>query len=208
MQNEDRNRWKKPLLALTSILGVTAVVTLAGWTVNTYLKGTFQTAQYSAFQASLDGGTTWLTYDKTATVNGGAAGSLVFTAPTGGISASTPAYIPFELRSGANTTANVMVSMKGAATGTAPNDGTGVLFDVVTLAAGTTTCNATTIAAGTVVGSGVTVNPSVATTNKITLTPGGVSAGPVVNLCMKVYTDANAVENTTHNIEWTLTGTP
>ncbi|MDX2356182.1 SipW-dependent-type signal peptide-containing protein [Dietzia sp. PP-33] len=89
---ESRLRKRKAVLAGGVVLGLGATMTLAAWTDDVWVSGSFSAGKFNV-QGSVDAGATWNEYNTS-----GSAGTLPFTVPVTAMSPGDSVFAPLHLR--------------------------------------------------------------------------------------------------------------
>lgn len=109
-----RLRKRKALLAGGAVLGLGATMTLAAWTDDVWVSGSFTAGKFNV-QGSVDSGVTWTEYNTS-----GTAGTLPFTVPVTAMSPGDSVFAPLHLRVDPSANSyNAAVTVPTAPTGPA-----------------------------------------------------------------------------------------
>lgn len=192
-----KSRKVKALLAGGLVLGVGAAVTLAAWTDQEWVGGTFNTGTFNV-QGSTDGAE----YSDHET-SGTAADLTVNLAGAANLSPETTIAMPYAMRIGAGTTYDATVTLTAAAgEGTAE---AALTYEILSLA-DFATCAADVT--GTEIVPAGTALDAVAGAASFDLDMGTEAiAGAPVNLCFLVTADDTLAEETGATAMWNFTAT-
>ena len=184
------NRKKtQAIVAIASVLGISAVATLAAWTYNSYVKATVSAGTFTGVEVSLDG-SSWSDPQNTGgTVNFNfatpAEGALV---PGGSVSNA------FGLRTKSGTNLIVPTQIKAPV---APGDAPGLTYEAYTT--NTFGCSGTVVTQLIPTGSSLT-SGTASTTFKLPAYVNASDSG--VNICIKVTADDTLVEGAAPVVQW------
>lgn len=114
---QSRGRKRKALLAGGVVLGLGATMTLAAWTDDVWVNGSFKAGTFNVQGAVNSAGTDWLEY------NSSAGGGLIFAVTPAAMTPGQSVYAPLNLRVGPNVSeynAKVTVATAPAVPATGP----------------------------------------------------------------------------------------
>lgn len=196
--SSQKSRKVKALLAGGLVLGVGAAVTLAAWTDQEWVKGTF-----SAGNFNVEGSTDGSTFAEHESVD--KAASLSFQLNPTNLTPGDIVAAPFVLRNAAGSTYPAEIRLSsGTATGTATANLSYKIVEVADAAA----CTANAVGTSTFVDTtdfGATPTSSPLTLPMGTATPS--AAGTATTLCVQVTAKASLKELETANAEWLFSAT-
>jgi len=195
-QRRWRGRRIKAMLAGGLVLGVGAAITLAAWTDNEFITGTFTAGQFN-LQGSTDG----TDYDDHPSADDAAV--LSFSTPFDNLAPSETVYAGFWVRLAAGTTTPAQLQLVGfAGTGTANSE---LSYAIYAIAAGAT-CDAAT-ASGTAIATGTLADTTATSTTVSLAAPVAPDAGAAQQLCFAVTSSADLAQDSTATGTWQFTAT-
>ncbi|HAY44160.1 MAG TPA: hypothetical protein DCY59_11755 [Micrococcaceae bacterium] len=192
-----KSRKVKALLAGGLVLGIGTAVTLAAWTDQEWVGGTFNSGSFNV-QGTTDG-TEYFEHE----TSGAAADLTVELAGADNLSPETTIAMPYAMRIGAGTTYNATVTLTSSAgEGTAEG---ALTYQILSIADFATCDNDVT---GTEIIPAGTALDAVAGTASFNLAMGTEAvAGTPVNLCFLVTADNTLTEGATATAQWNFTTT-
>jgi len=194
--SSQKSRKVKALLAGGLVLGVGAAVTLAAWTDQEWVKGTF-----SAGNFNVQGSPTGSNYADHETSENAA--TLTFEVNPENLSPSDVVAAPFALQSAPDSDYAASVKLTAATAGEGAENLTYQVIQVADIASCTPTATGTEVLpAGTAIDS-----VEGATAFTLPKSADGVLPGDTTTLCFKVTAGDGLVEGQVTNTQWTLTAT-
>lgn len=191
-----KHRRQRAIAATSAVLGVTAALTLAGWTVTSYLAGAVTTGNITGIEIRNTSTGTWTSVSAATSAN---ALSLTFPTSDPYLVGGDAVYSEFEVRTKAGTQLPIPLTITQTTTGVT----TGLSYELFTVATPACTSSSVPVVSLAASGTSFSANP----TGSVTLAAAtSGAAGPETYFCLKVSALADSPAIVEPTTVWTFTG--
>ncbi|HLP23637.1 MAG TPA: hypothetical protein VK139_06315 [Microbacteriaceae bacterium] len=183
----------RAIVAMTSVIGVGAVITLAAWSATSFLQSDVKTGKLAGMKVSVNAGTSW-------SPAGSSSSPAILDLGTVPASPNSTTYSLFGVQAAATTTVDFPVKL----TASIPTgySGSGLSYTIAVVS--TPACSASTPGTDLFAYTSVTATAPTQTFDVKAPTVAGNDGAPTW-VCLKIKADKDILENATQRIDWTLT---